>query len=366
MAKKALFIWFKRYTELLEGGGLVNSRNYYMAQQILGDENVESYYVHDEAHPSSLINKMFSAALFPFGYFNGLTPKKLRTILRKAQGFDYVFISTSVFGIIAKHLKKTGYKGIVIAHFHNVESIFYQSYISKRVPLRRIIIECAYRNDGYCMQYADRIVTLNSRDYNMLSYLHGIHKDGNIIPASIPDKFDSKKISKSIQTSSRPKCLFVGSRINANTEGVLWFVRNVLPHVDIDFMVVGKGMAKFKSVTSELENIEVVGDAPELDLYYYDADFLVMPIFSGSGMKVKTCEALMYGKNILCTDEALEGYDIDGDKFGGRCNTADEFISAIRHYSKHPIPRHNAYSRLYYESKLAPAVIQEKFRQVLQ
>lgn len=30
--------------------------------------------------------------------------------------------------------------------------------------------------------------------------------------------------------------------------------------------------------------------------YIYNADFLIAPIFEGSGMKLKTAEALMYGK----------------------------------------------------------------------
>ncbi len=39
-------------------------------------------------------------------------------------------------------------------------------------------------------------------------------------------------------------------------------------------------------------------------------DYIISPIFVGGGMKVKTCEALMYGKNIIGTSESFEGYDI--------------------------------------------------------
>ena len=59
-----------------------------------------------------------------------------------------------------------------------------------------------------------------------------------------------------------------------------------------------KASAEGKSVTSEVE--------------------------TGSGMKVKTCEALMYGKNILGTDEAFEGYELDTARVGGRCNNAED------------------------------------------
>ena len=364
MNKKALFIWFKRYTGILEGGGLVNVRNFTLAQQVLGPDNVDSFYVHDEAHPRSLFKAAYSALLFPFGYFNGMTPAMLREIVRKAQNYDYVFINTSIFGIVAKRLKETGYKGTIIAHFHNVESIYYNSYISKNFPFRNIIINCAYRNDGYCMKYADRIITLNTRDCNLLCSMYDGRKADFILPISINDNLDKSRVSPSEKTSSRPKCAFIGSSFNANNEGILWFVRNVLPHVDIEFVIVGKGMAKFKAEKPELSNITVISDVPEIAPYYYDADFLIMPIFAGSGMKVKTCEALMYGKNILGSNESFEGYDIDAAKVGGRCNTAEEYISMLKHYSHTPITRYNSYSRSYYEKRHSPDILLESFRNI--
>ena len=62
-------------------------------------------------------------------------------------------------------------------------------------------------------------------------------------------------------------------------------------------------------------------------------------------MKVKTCEALMYGKNIIGTDETFEGYDIDSYNAGCRCNTAQEYIDAITEYAKYPIPVFNKNAR---------------------
>ena len=66
-----------------------------------------------------------------------------------------------------------------------------------------------------------------------------------------------------------------------------------------------------------------------LEDYYDQADAMVMPIFVGDGMKVKTAEALMYGKPMFATDEALEGYDVEGISGIYRCNSAKEFIDMI-------------------------------------
>ena len=95
----------------------------------------------------------------------------------------------------------------------------------------------------------------------------------------------------------------------------------------------------------EMKDIEVVSDAPDLRPYFEEADFMILPVFAGSGMKIKTCESLMYGKNILGSDESFEGYAVDAERVGGRCNTAEEYISRLRHFIQHPVPRFNRYSR---------------------
>lgn len=78
--------------------------------------------------------------------------------------------------------------------------------------------------------------------------------------------------------------------------------------------------------------VQVHDFADDLSLFYDAADFVISPIFLGSGMKTKTGEALMHGKAVLGTTEAFEGYDIDCSKAGARCDTAEEFIRAIKHF----------------------------------
>jgi hypothetical protein len=53
----------------------------------------------------------------------------------------------------------------------------------------------------------------------------------------------------------------------------------------------------------------------------------------------------MYGKNIIGTTEAFEGYDVDYNKVGALCNTKEEFIKVLNEVSKHPLPRFNQYAR---------------------
>ena len=79
------------------------------------------------------------------------------------------------------------------------------------------------------------------------------------------------------------------------------------------------------------DRVEIYGFVNDLSDYYKRARIIVSPIFHGGGMKTKTAEALMYGKYIIATDEALEGYKFE-QRCMARCNTVSEFVAAINDF----------------------------------
>jgi hypothetical protein len=339
---RILFISFMRHSGIQNGGDVANLRNIKMAQQLFGEDNVECIYLHDDTKRRPLSNYLQTFEQMPRGYYNGLTPGFVRKVVAKAFSYDCVFLNTSLFGMIARRLKESGYQGRIISHFHNVESIYYDALLSRWMPGRGVIIRCAAKNDRMSCQYADKIITLTKCDSDILQKKY--NRSADIIAGiALTDQF--RGADEDCMIRKRPLCLFIGSSFTANNEGIIWFVQNVLPHVAVDFKVVGKGMSKLKEDTPCLKNIDVVSDAPSLAPYFAEADFMVLPIFAGSGMKVKTCECLMYGRNILGTNETFEGYEINDKCVGGRCNTAEEFIATLNRYIQHPIKRFNRYSR---------------------
>lgn len=114
--KRALLIYFQDFHTVNNGGSLVNKRNAEMVTQILGKENVDFYFVNN-TKKRSLLSLAFAAFLFPFGYFNGLTPSKLKSIIKMSNNYDYILINTSLFGIITKKLKKMGIKEKLLVSF---------------------------------------------------------------------------------------------------------------------------------------------------------------------------------------------------------------------------------------------------------
>ena len=360
---KVLFIRYKKNNGILDGGEQVTEMHYNALTKLAGKENVVTFYVHSQDKKRSLLDYLRGVLFFPFNYHFGLTPKKVKCICQSAQEHDVVFIDRSVFGIIAKKLKESGYKGRIITFFHNVEALYFDAKISKHMPYRNVIIRSADHNDAYSCRHADRIIALNERDDSLLFERYKRHADV-LIPIVFRDRFKPEYQSDAL-THTKPECLFIGSNFAPNNEGLLWFVKKVLPRVEINFKVVGKGMEQLQEVEPLLCDIEVIGSVPDLTPYITEADFMILPIFKGSGMKVKTCESLMFGKNILGTDEAFEGYDADYNRVGGKCNTADEFIEKINEFAASPRPRFNVYSRQLYLDNYTESAMVESMRKVL-
>lgn len=362
---RILIIRYKKTRGVPEGGEQGSEKNLTVLRQIAGETNVDTYFIHDEAHRRTPWEYLQGILYMPFGYYFGLTPKRVMEIVKNAQAYDVVFVDRSVFGIIAKRLKETGYKGRVVCFFHNVEAVYFSAkYSNKLNPMRWLVVPCADRNDRWSCHYADRIIALSTRDDDELFRRYSRRAD-QLIPVAFVDRYKRDTyLSDSI--GNPPLCMFLGAYFPANVEGIEWFVKNVLPRVNIRMQIVGKGMERLKDADWMRSNIEVLSNVPDLEPLFEAADIMVLPIFKGSGMKVKTCESMMYGKNIIGTPEAWSGYELDYAKAGACCLTADEFVATLDDFCQHPRSRFNTYSREVFVNQYSADRMVEKFRATLE
>ena len=203
-----LFIRYKKSRNILEGGEQGSQKNFNVLSRIVGEGHVTTYYVHDETRKKTISEYVKGLFNLPFNYYFGLTPKRVREIVRQAADFDVVFIDRSVFGIIAKKLKKAGYKGRVISFFHNVEVPYFEAKLGKK-PGRGIVIRCVDNNDRYACRYSDKIITLNPRDDDEIFRRYGRRGDV-MIPVAFKDKYQRDSYLQEM-TATQPLCLFLGA-----------------------------------------------------------------------------------------------------------------------------------------------------------
>ena len=270
--------------------------------------------------------------------------------------FDFIFISQSLYGRACRHIKKNYPHVKIIMFFHNIEIQYAQEY-KKTNGLRAFpfYLTVKYWEKRSC-KYADYCITLNNRDSRLLKSIYG--RDADLeLPTSFPDLYDAQKAIRVMNDKNAPEIdyLFVGVAFFANIEAVQWFIDFVMPKVTGHFYIVGKGMddVMFKNVS---ERVHIYGYVDDLSLYYYCARYVVSPIHVGGGMKTKTAEALMFGKTILGSKEAFEGYEVD-DRCMILCETAEDYVNNLIDCDKST----NEYSRSLYCQKYCDSSMSIKF-----
>jgi len=244
-----------------------------------------------------------------------------------ALGCQYVFLESSKMGNLQKRLP-SDLKQILF--MQNIEREYTKNLLRKHLEYLIIYLPTVW-NEKKAVKNAEIIIMLNKRDSVLLEKFYN-RKPYLIIPITFSDSFLEQE-SVSPDGIAPLQLLFVGSLFSSNEHGVTWFVNEVMPYVNAELTIIGKG---FERLTGKLnkDNVKTVGTVEDLSSYYYSANAVISPILFGAGMKVKTAEAFMYGKPMFATDEALEGYDVEGLGNIYRCNSQGEFINEINKFSK--------------------------------
>ncbi len=268
------------------------------------------------------------------GHIDGLNSKSIEELLLtiRESNIRQVFIDGSNLGGFVAVLKKRMPGIEIITFFHNVESRFFWGSFCLNKTLRALVVLLVNTlAERKSVLFSDKVVCLSKRDSKLLYRLYG-REASHIAPMVLEDKWppDFAKFAK--QPPER-FALFVGGSFYANRAGIDWFVREVVPQIDLPIYIVGHGFDLLRAELEETGKVVVVGAVDSLAEWYLRAQFVIAPIFDGSGMKTKVAEALMHGKKVVGTPEAFAGYDNQRDDFGWVCETASEFVAAIEEAS---------------------------------
>lgn len=349
---KVLFI-----CELIKNksGGLSSSlRNERMLQSFYGSESVVTYKIsrNNSNKFLFLLNDLRHKSFYGLSEIH---KRHIKQMIYRNE-IQLCFLDSSCLGQLAETIKKEFPHVKVVTFFQNIEYLFQKDVIrlSRRFYFSYRLYN-AYYNEKKACKYSDEVIVLNNRDSKELFRIYK-RKASIVIPISLKDVYIPQTVRSTIQSY----CLFVGSNFPPNMEGITHFIKKILPCMNTKLVVIGSGMDILKKTFPNTEHLDVKGFVKDVSTYYYNALFVIMPIYSGSGMKVKTAEALMYGKYILATKEALEGYEIN-QNIGMQCNTDAEFIDAVKKLERTPPNRFNEESREIYLNMYSDIVAQKNY-----
>lgn len=339
------------------GGSVCIQRNLEVLRKYYGQDRVVLLELYRKKHGK--LNAFFTdVSQLSFYGLNAETKNKILHII-KLEKIGMVFLDTSTIGILAKIIKKKYPQIKVITFFHNIEYFFFleQFKLTRNIKyLHKILLSLINEKCG--CTYSDKVIVLNQRDENMMLKKYHRKADAQISISLFDEEFDYKDDIKGNYI------LFIGSNFPPNTIGISFFIEKVLPYISYKLVVAGTGMEILKEKYNGIPNLEIHGFVEDLSSLYADAQFVVLPIFSGSGMKIKTAEALKYGKYIIAAPEALTGYTYTKD-IAVCCENAEHFIIEINNYD--PLkPAFNKNARNLFLEKYSNDIIYSEFSELFQ
>ncbi|MFN0203561.1 MAG: glycosyltransferase family 4 protein [Bacteroidia bacterium] len=129
-----------------------------------------------------------------------------------------------------------------------------------------------------------------------------------------------------------------------NLEGLTWFVETVWKQIhalypQMKFYIAGRNMdAGFLMNKSEADGIIKVGEIEDAQQFMYEKGVMVVPLFSGSGIRIKIIEGMAMGKAIIATEVAMEGNPAENGKHvivAGEDNL-DDFLNHLAMFTEKP------------------------------
>lgn len=269
------------------------------------------------------------------GYPAWVSQGMLKQILEiiKENKIDIVYFEDSTEGRIIRDIKKLYPKITIVAFYHDIEYQRMKELMKYRKLHQKILCYIMMKNEKMTVKYADFNILLNLRDSFLFSEIYHERADA-IIPIILPD-VDISDIHQN-KKKDELNLLFVGVDYWPNINAVDWFLEKVIPYVPekCKLTIVGYNMEKYRQRWEISKKVEVVGTVDDLKRFYIEADVVIAPIFEGGGMKVKTAEALLYGKRLIGLPEAFVGYWDNmpthlKNRSVFKCENGSDFLDAI-------------------------------------
>lgn len=144
-----------------------------------------------------------------------------------------------------------------------------------------------------------------------------------------------------VNKEARPKTLFHLGSMDwlPNKEAVMWLLNSIWPRIHGQFpewklFLAGKKMPP--DWIREGETLKVEGEVESAIAYMSEYSVMVVPLQSGSGIRIKTIEAMALGKAVITTSVGLLGLDLEPEKEVLLANTPEEFVAVIARLDADP------------------------------
>ncbi len=265
-------------------------------------------------------------------YYDEDAARGLENLLRE-RTFDIIQFE-GLFVVPYLDLVKEHSDAKLIYRAHNVEFDVWQKLaaIEKFTPRRKYLEFLSLRLKSYETEQINRFHQVFAISYHdrQIILQFGCQTRLDVFPVSV----DMEKYQVDLTKTSFPTLFHLGAMDwRPNKEGLEWFLDEIWPDIEeltgeLRFYIAGKYMQK-QFFEYDSDNLIVEGEVFDAVEFMNSKAIMIVPLLSGSGMRVKIIEGMAMQKCIIATSMAAEGINCIHGKDILIANTPDEFYRAI-------------------------------------
>ncbi|MBF0913853.1 glycosyltransferase [Candidatus Gracilibacteria bacterium] len=222
--------------------------------------------------------------------------------------YDVVWLESAYCTVFAEEIKKIDPNVKIVSRSHNVEHLLLKRIASEeKNSLKKYLIEREAvfweKFEMGPLKFVDKFFTItqNDKDYFLKLAPELASKTEVLLPGVDFEKYKFTSLTK------EKNLVFIGAmNYFPNIQAVEWFKQNIFDEISL---------FDKKSIKNLASDRIIVEDGKNKDTDYFNKSrIFIVPLLSGSGLKLKVLNALAMGKPILSTKIGLEGISLTNNK----------------------------------------------------
>ena len=282
--------------------------------------------------PGALYNFLSGRSYHVTRFHTKAFEQKIIEVLRK-ESFDIIQLEMLQMATYLDILRKYS-KAPVVLRAHNIEHKIWQRIAENCTnPFKRFYLNHLYQSlrrfEIGILNKMDGIIAITPVDARNLDRLS---HSTNII--SVPFGINLETLTANPVQPEDASLFHIGTmNWYPNEEGIRWMIDEVWPVVTkklpgIEMHLAGRYMPEWLQKLS-VPRITVDGEVSDVWEYMQQFSIMVVPLFSGSGIRIKIVEAMAAGKAIITTAIGAEGINYENGQHLLIAKDPKSFVDAI-------------------------------------
>lgn len=303
-----------------------------------------SVYENTDVSAFGALMNLFSSgsyfvSRFFFKNFEDAIIEKLKTETFDIIHLEGLFVATYI-PLIRKYSKAK-----IVLRAHNIEYLIWERHLkNESLGLKKWYLGLQTKRlkkfELQVLKELDAIVTITDYDKSVFEK-EGFKKPVYTCITGVDVNAYKQKASQNVKVKSIFH--FASMDWMPNREAVEWFLANCWKEIrkevpDVKLVLAGRYMPKHLLEIKD-PNMEVVEYVTDSKVFYNEHEIMLVPLLSGSGLRIKIIEGLAYGKAIVSTSVGAEGINYTNGKNMLIADSAKEFSEAVIALLKDPDKR---------------------------